>query len=190
MPTISVSRCWIAASLLIAAAFVSGCATRAVPTAPVIEQTVPVAEPEESIFIPVVRQGRYTLVELEPAAAQRDLLLQVVEVALPQGVQATVGDGLRHVLKRTGWKLCEETAAVMALDALPLPAAHRYLGPMTVRDAMLTLAGLAWEMRVDERVRQVCFVPYRDAPDNTPDADAASSAETAIQTFPIAGVRP
>jgi len=152
------------------------------PPVPAVEQTALVAEPEESIFIPVVRQGRYTLVELEPAAAQRDLLLQVVEVALPQGMQATVGDGLRHVLKRTGWRLCEETATVAELDALPLPAAHLHLGPMTVRDALLTLAGLVWELRVDERARQVFFVAHSDASEDEENADA-------VQIFPLAGAR-
>jgi len=189
MPAISVPRCWIAA-ILLTTAFVSGCATHAVPPAPAVEPIPPVAEPEESIFIPVVRQGRYTLVELEPTAAQRDLLLQVIEVALPQGIQATVGNGLRHVLKRTGWRLCEGTTAMMELDALPLPAAHLHLGPMTVRDALLTLAGSAWELCVDERARQVCFVAHGDAPDHMLDADAESSAETAIQTFPLAGAQP
>jgi len=189
MPVISVSRCWIAANLL-TTAFVSGCATHAVPPKPAVEKTVSVAEPEESLFIPVVRSGRYTLVELEPATSQRDLLLQVVEVALPQGVQATVGDGLRHVLKRTGWRLCEGTDAVMEMDALPLPAEHMHLGPMMLRDALLTLAGSAWELRMDERARQVCFVAHGDASDKTPDADDESSAETAIQTFPIAGAQP
>jgi len=189
MSTISVPRCWIAASLL-ATAFVSGCATQTVPSTPVVEQTIPATEPEESIFIPIVRQGRYTLIELEPAAAQRDLLLQVVEVALPQGVQATVSDGLWHVLKCSGWRLCEEVAAVMELDALPLPAAHLHLGPMMLRDALLTLTGSAWELRMDERTRQVCFVAHGDAPDKTPDADDESSAETAIQTFPIARAQP
>jgi len=181
MPAISVPRCWIAASLL-ATAFVSGCATHAVPHEPVIEQTVSVAEPEKSIFIPVVRQGRYTVVELEPAASQRDLLLQVVEVALPQGVQATVGDGLRHVLKRSGWRLCEETTTVAKLDALPLPAAHLHLGPMTVRDALLTLAGSAWELRTDERARQVCFVAHDEAPEDEYEINA-------VQTFPLAGAQ-
>jgi len=182
MPAISVPRFWIATSLLMLV-FVSGCATHAVQPEPVVEQTVPVDEPEESIFIPVVRQGRYTLVELEPTAEQRDLLLQVVEVALPQGVQATVGDGLRHVLKRTGWRLCEETAAVMALDALPLPAAYLHLGPMTVRDALLTLVGSAWELRTDERVRQVCFVAHDDASEDEENAGA-------VQIFPLAGALP
>jgi len=182
MLAISVPRCWIAASLL-TTAFVSGCATYSVPPAPVIEQTVSVAEPEESIFIPVMRSGRYTLVELEPAAAQRDLLLQVVEVALPQGVQVTVGDGLRHVLKRTGWLLCEGGTAVMELDALPLPAAHLHLGPTTVRDALLTLAGSAWELRADERARQVCFVAQGDAAEDEENAGA-------VQIFPLAGAQP
>jgi len=182
MPVISVSRCWIAASLL-ATAFVSGCARHVVLPAPIVEQTVFVAEPEDALFIPVIRQGRYTLVELEPTAAQRDLLLQVVEVALPQSVQATVGDGLRHVLKRSGWRLCEETAAVKELDTLPLPAAHLHLGPMTVRDALLTLAGSAWELRMDERARQVCFVAQGNAAE---DEDNAS----AVQIFPLAGAQP
>jgi len=181
MPAISVPRCWIAASLL-ATAFVSGCATRAVPPVPAVEKTALVAEPEESLFIPVVRSGRYTLVELEPTAVQRDLLLQVVEVSLPQGVQATVGDGLRHVLKRTGWRLCEGSTAVMELDALPLPAAHLHLGPMTVRDALLTLAGSAWELRTDERARQVCFVAHDDASEDEENAGA-------VQIFPLAGAR-
>ncbi|KXU38338.1 integrating conjugative element protein pill, pfgi-1 [Ventosimonas gracilis] len=189
MPAISVPHAWIAASLL-TTAFVSGCATQTVPSTPVVEQTVPATEPEESIFVPVVRSGRYTLVELEPTAAQRDLLLQVVEVSLPQGVQATVGDGLRHVLKRTGWRLCEGTAAAMELDALPLPVAHLHLGPMTVRNALLTLAGSAWELRTDERARQVCFVVHEDLPDNTPDADDESSADQAIQSFPLREAQP
>jgi len=189
MPAIFVPRCWIAASLLTLPVFISGCATQAVPSTPVVEPIPPVAEPEESLFIPVMRSGRYTLVELEPAASQRDLLLQVVEVALPQGIQATVGNGLRHVLKCTGWRLCEETTAVMELDALPLPAAHRYLGPMTVRDALLTLVGSAWELRVDERSRQVCFVAHDDVPDDT-DADDGNGVDTAIQTFPLAGAQP
>jgi len=94
-----------------------------------------------------------------------------------------VGDGLRHVLKRSGWRLCEGTAAVMALDALPLPAAHLHLGPMTVRDALLTLVGSAWELRTDERVRLVCFVAHDDASEDEENADA-------VQAFPLAGTQP
>src|SRR3546814_5145914 len=55
---------------LLAAVLASGCATTATPLAPdAIEEATP--EPEAPEYIPVVRYGRYTLVELAPTAAQR-----------------------------------------------------------------------------------------------------------------------
>jgi type IV pili sensor histidine kinase/response regulator len=53
--------------------------------------------------------------------------------------------------------LCNDEATE-ALYALPLPAAHLRLGPMTLHEALRVLAGPAWEMRVDDVARQVCFV--------------------------------
>ncbi|MBI0570854.1 integrating conjugative element protein pill, pfgi-1, partial [Pectobacterium parmentieri] len=85
---------------------------------------VPDATPD---FIPIVRYGRYTLVELAPNAAQRDLLLQVIDVAIPEDARATVGDGLRHVLKRSGYQLCETAQSLIELYSLPLPAAHLHM---------------------------------------------------------------
>ncbi len=131
-----------------------GCATTA-PVAPdTIEEVSAAPAPEAPEYIPVVRYGRYTLVELAPTAAQRDLLLQTIDVAMPEDARATVGDGLRHVLKRSGYGLCQTARAVIELYALPLPAAHLHLGPMTLRDALLTLAGPAWELHADDRARQ------------------------------------
>ena len=49
--------------------------------------------------------------------------------------------------------LCQTAHAVIELYALPLPAVHLHLGPMT-RDALLTLAGPAWELHADDRARQ------------------------------------
>lgn len=106
--------------------------------------------------VPVVRQGRYTLVELVPEPAQRDPMQQVVEVVIPPKLDGSVGDAMRHVLLRTGYRLCE-TADAMSLYALPLPAAHLRLGPLGLRDALLTLAGPAWVLSVDDASRQVCF---------------------------------
>ncbi|MFP9230739.1 PFGI-1 class ICE element type IV pilus protein PilL2 [Pectobacterium cacticida] len=169
---------------LLTAALVSGCTTTAPPLPPEpIEQAAPVIEPEAPNFIPVVRYGRYTLVELAPTAAQRDLLLQSIDVSMPEDARATVGDGLRHVLKRSGYQLCEAAHAVIELYALPLPAAHLRLGPMTLRDALFTLAGPAWELHVDDRVRQVCFERSGDgaSADPTPEPPAAES----VQTFPL-----
>ena len=127
MPAIHVSRRLVGAGLL-AAALASGCATTTVPLVPdAIEEVASVRQPEAPEFIPVVRYGRYTLVELAPTAAQRDLLLQTIDVSMPEDARATVGDGLRHVLKRSGYQLCETAHTVTELYALPLPAAHLHL---------------------------------------------------------------
>lgn len=103
------------------------------------------------------RYSRYSLIELVPEAAQRDLMQQVVEVTIPQQLDTHVGDAMRHVLRRSGYRLCE-TEEAASLYALPLPAAHLRLGPLILRDALLVLAGPAWELAVDDAVRQVCFV--------------------------------
>ena len=183
MPAIHVSRRLVGAGLL-AAALASGCATTTTPLAPdAIEEVSTAPEPEAPEFIPVVRYGRYTLVELAPSAAQRDLLLQTIDVSMPEDARATVGDGLRHVLKRSGYQLCETAHAVTELYALPLPAAHLHLGPMTLRDALLTLAGPAWELHADERARQICF----ERPGGSATAEHAHEppAAEAVQTFPL-----
>ena len=84
-----------------------GCATTTAPVAlDTIEEVSAAPEPEAPEYIPVVRYARYTLVELAPMAAQRDLLLQTIDVSMPEDARATVGDGLRHVLKRSGYQLC------------------------------------------------------------------------------------
>ena len=87
--------------LVALATLVGGCATNSAPVgieSPPIEETVFAAQAEPEI-IPVARYGRYTLVELAPTIAQRDLLLQVIDVRMPEDARASVGDGLRHVLK-------------------------------------------------------------------------------------------
>ena len=187
MPAIHVSRRLVGAGLL-AAALASGCATTTAPLVPdAIEEVASIPQPEAPEFIPVVRYGRYTLVELAPTAAQRDLLLQTIDVSMPEDARATVGDGLRHVLKRSGYGLCQTAHVVIDLYGLPLPVAHLHLGPMTLRDALLTLAGPAWELHADDRARQVCF--------EQPGSDVAAApapeppAAEAVQTFPLAGDR-
>ena len=86
----------------------------------------------------------------------RGLLQQVIDISIPTTADATVGDAMRHVLLRSGYRLCDAVEAA-TLYALPLPAAHLRLGPLMLRDALLTLAGPAWELSVDGLTRQVCF---------------------------------
>lgn len=143
--------------LLIFAALAAGCTTITPPQAEVpAGNSGSVAEASPPALIPVARYGRYTLVELVPEPAQRDLLQQAVEVSIPPMLDASVGDAMRHVLLRSGYRLCDAAEAA-TLYALPLPAAHLRLGPLMLRDALLTLAGPAWELSVDDLTRQVCF---------------------------------
>jgi type IV pili sensor histidine kinase/response regulator len=112
--------------------------------------------------VPAVRYGRYTLVELVPTGIQRDLQQQIIEVSipvLPGTPTATVGDALRYVLRDSGYQLCQGSDAITLFDTLPLPAPHRKLGPLTLRDTLQTLTGPAWQLQVDDAARQVCFVP-------------------------------
>lgn len=145
-------------SCLLLAALAVGCATPPPPLPVPDEVAAPVPE-----HIPVVRYGRYTLVELTPTAAQQDLLLQVVDVSIPDTLHANVADALRHVLQRSGYQLCSG-GDTDALGGLPLPAAHYHLGPLQLRDSLLTLAGPARTLHVDHTTRSVCFSQQHKTP--------------------------
>lgn len=164
-------------TLFVLGGLLAGCTTIPPPsqpgTLPLVE-AVPQQAPE---LVPVVRQGRYTLVELVPEPAQRDLMQQVVEVAIPPTFDASVGDAMHHVLRRTGYRLCDAADAT-ALYGLPLPAAHLRLGPLALRDALLTLAGPGWDLSIDDVSRQVCF-RRRTAP--------TSPSSTAVPTGGVPG---
>ncbi|EPN9802961.1 conjugal transfer protein [Pseudomonas aeruginosa] len=154
----------------------SGCATTPPPPAPP-EPPAAVAPALSAEFVPVVRYGRYTLVELVPDRTQRDLIQQVVDISIPSAFDATVGDALRYVLLRSGYRLCD-TPDAGTLFALPLPAAHLHLGPLPLRDALLTLAGSdAWNLSIDDATRQVCF-NRRTAPPPATAIPAAAPAES------------
>ena len=161
---------------LLLAVLTAGCATPPPPSPVPDEVAIPQAEP-----IPVVRYGRYTLVELAPTTAQRDLLLQVVDVSIPDTLNASVGDALRHVLRRSGYQFCSgrETDA---LNTLPLPAAHYRLGPVPLREALLLLAGPSRTLQVDHVTRRVCFTLPRHG-----DASTATNAGPQDHSTPPAG---
>ncbi|HEE4993076.1 TPA: PilL N-terminal domain-containing protein [Klebsiella pneumoniae] len=173
--------------LLIAAALMAGCATTTPPpkAAPIAKPAIVPAK-QKPEFVPVVRYGRYTLVELAPASAQQDLLLQVVDVAIPDTRTATVGDALRHVLLRSGYQLCS-VGEITAFNSLPLPASHYRLGPMLLRDALLTLAGPAWDLKVDDGARRVCFTraPQPASALSQPAAHSASKAAGHVEKRPL-----
>ena len=108
---------------------------------------------------PVVRYGRYTLVSTQPDAGQRDLMAQIIDVTIPANMHPNVRDAMQYVVDRSGYSLCPTGSGhVNILYTRPLPAAQYKLGPMTLRNTLQVLSGPAWQVKVDEVDRQVCFV--------------------------------
>lgn len=184
----------VLSAVMAEAILLSGCATSAAPPASALAEDAPVPRaalpvpatinPDPTAYsdlTPIVRYGRYTLIELVPQPAQRDLMRQVVEVVIPPSLDSNVGDALRHVLRRSGYRLCN-TADAAALYALPLPAAYLHLGPLMLRDALLTLAGPAWDVSVDDGARQVCFRRHATPVPASANPSAAAAAQPSDET--------
>lgn len=115
-----------------------------------------------------VRYGRYTLVNTAPEAEQRDLMAQIIDVNIPGNMHPQVHDAMQYVVDRSGYSLCPpSTEHVNILYTRPLPAAQYKLGPMTLRNTLQVLAGPAWQVKVNEVSRQVCFAlrPGYQAPE-------------------------
>ncbi len=106
-----------------------------------------------------IQVGRYSLFSATPTEAQADLLATTMTVRFPGRIQS-VGEAVRYLLQRSGYRLAAAESIApdtLALFALPLPAVHRSLGPMTLRDALETLAGPAFHLVQDPVHRLVSF---------------------------------
>jgi conjugative transfer region protein (TIGR03748 family) len=101
--------------------------------------------------------GRYSFVANGPEPAQVDPLLALIDVHLPPDLR-TVEEAADYLLKRSGYCLrAPESPEARHLLRQPLPDVHRHLGPMTLRDALLTLGGRAFQLVVDEVYREVGY---------------------------------
>ncbi|WP_084614889.1 PilL N-terminal domain-containing protein [Pseudomonas batumici] len=148
-------------------------------------------QPERS---PAQREGRYTLASTLPRAEQLDLLSQVIDIHLPEALNPTVQEAMRYVLRHSGYRLCPADAAgtgdVQVLYAHPLPAAHYRLGPITVRNALLALAGPAWRVEVDEKARSICFVARDKGSERLPATVVVGAAASTAGAVSSPAARP
>ncbi|RML94517.1 DEAD/DEAH box helicase [Pseudomonas savastanoi pv. glycinea] len=100
---------------------------------------------------PMVRYGRYALVNTAPEAEQRDLMAQIIDVSIPPNMHPSVQDAMQYVLSRSGYALCPPTTDhVNILFTRPLSSAQYKLGPMSLRNTLQVLAGPAWQVKVNE----------------------------------------
>ncbi len=103
--------------------------------------------------------GRYLTVSNKPKSSQVDLLSQIIQVRFPQNVQ-TVGDAINYILRLSGYSLIPNERMSSALKITltkPLPAIDRNFGPMSLKDALTTLAGIAFNLAQDPLNRTVDF---------------------------------
>ncbi|WP_101776046.1 hypothetical protein [Pasteurella oralis] len=110
----------------------------------------------------VIRYGRYTLVTSTPIGGQKYLLDQLVNINIPvnknKKYTLNVKQGINYTLKDTGYILCQSAdKEVLTLFDRQLPKVHYKFGSMRLRDALQMLAGEAYQLTVNDTLRQVCF---------------------------------
>jgi type IV pili sensor histidine kinase/response regulator len=105
-----------------------------------------------------LRAGRYQIAVPQPWPDQRDLLSAIVSLELSDEVE-TVGEAIAAVLQNSGYRLSPNPSASCQeeLFELPLPAVHRSLGPLTLRQALEVLSGPAYQLATDPVRRLVSF---------------------------------
>lgn len=115
-----------------------------------------------------VTVSRYVTVSLSAQQEQRQPLTNVINLNLDRNA-TTVLDAIDAALKDSGYRLAtyHPDRRVVQMFALPLPAVHRTLGPISVAGALKTITGKPWSLVVDPINRLVTFqLPdtYKDAP--------------------------
>jgi type IV pili sensor histidine kinase/response regulator len=103
--------------------------------------------------------ARYSTIRAVPTIAQQDPLAAPVKTPLPASV-GRVGEAVEALLAPSGYRLAPAGAAGPEREGLlnlPLPEAHRTLGPMPLRVALATLAGPAFILVEDPVHRLISF---------------------------------
>ena len=83
----------------------------------------------------------------------------VIDVRLPPDV-TTVEEAAHYLLRRSGFNLLPPDPGDQPVNYLlsqPLPEVHRHLGPISLREALLTLGGKAFLVNVDYVYRKVGY---------------------------------
>jgi type IV pili sensor histidine kinase/response regulator len=125
-----------------------------------------------------IQASRYSMYAATPTSEQKDLLTSLIKIQFPDKVRA-VGEAVQHLLQGSGYRLAR--AEVIRQDthdlfSLPLPDAHRSLGPMPLQTALETLAGPAFRLVEDPVHRLLTFVRCRSI-----DSTTASMPQTEVR---------
>lgn len=104
-----------------------------------------------------IRTDRYTLSQVQVREDQLAPLETVITLGFGSNV-ITVGDAIQELLSGSGYRwVIENERSDQLLNQLELPLVNRDLGPIKLRDALITVVGRAWELEVNELTRQISF---------------------------------
>ena len=99
---------------------------------------------------------RYTAYKANATVEEINPLLVITQINFPSEAK-TVYDAIEHALQRSGYRVDwrQSAEAYDIFSELEMPAVHRKLNLMTLKDAITTLAGDAWQILVDSVNRKL-----------------------------------
>lgn len=103
--------------------------------------------------------GRYLSVADQALPEQQHLLQQQIQVHFPTSIK-TINQAMNFLLKFSGYQLAtikEMPVSAQIMLKQPLPEVDRNFGPMTLQEALTTLAGDSFYLLVDPINRKLVF---------------------------------
>ena len=103
------------------------------------------------------KAGRYTSVSITPTQEQLDPLLVIIDFTFPKQI-SKVGNALYLITSASGYRFnLEDQDITYILFNFPLPEVHKHLGPITLKDAIKTLAGKGFNPSFNDSLRTISF---------------------------------
>lgn len=108
-----------------------------------------------------ITTDRYTQVTTQPRSDQFNPLDTLISAAFGDEIK-TVGQAIQNILEGSSYSwvpAVNSKKGDMLLNTLELPLVNREFGPTSLRSALGALAGSAWELKTDDKLRVIWFEP-------------------------------
>ena len=116
--------------------------------------------------------SRYTLQQPTASAAQSDPLSVTLRVHFPPSI-TFIGEAIDYLLLQSGFSRVKNgDVDAMNFMQMRLPKIHRSIGPISLENALLTILGEPWKLKVNKIHRTISFVK---SPEFTDVADQNST---------------
>ena len=133
---------------------------------------------------------RYTGYKTNATLEEVNPLLVLTQINFPSAIK-TVREAIDHALQRSGYRVDwqQSAEAYNIFSKLDIPLVHRKLNLMTLKDAIATLAGEAWQLLVDSVNRKLvirlhAYVPWQIADKSNSDGTYRSHPEESVSLVP------